>query len=135
MIDEAIREVIDETVNATVLKMKMVGLVKDNTKSAFQKTEEILRNYPTFKKIKDQPYTVKLVKQIEEALEEIRDDPYYDIIPMYYFEGETRENIALTLETTVRTVARNKRRLIDYLKVKLFSDSCIYEIFLSSDDE
>lgn len=135
MIDEAIREVIDETVNATVLKMKMVGLVKDNTKTAFQKTEEILRNYPTFKKIKDQPYTVKLVKQIEEALEEIRDDPYYDIIPMYYFEDETRENIALTLETTVRTVARNKRRLIDYLKVKLFSDSCIYEIFLSSDDE
>lgn len=135
MIDEAIREVIDETVNATVLKMKMAGLVKDNTKTAFQKTEEILRNYPTFKKIKDQPYTVKLVKQIEEALEEIRDDPYYDIIPMYYFEDETRENIALTLETTVRTVARNKRRLIDYLKVKLFSDSCIYEIFLSSDDE
>ena len=135
MINEAIREVIDETVNATVLKMKMVGLVKDNTKTAFQKTEEILRNYPTFKKIKDQPYTVKLVKQIEEALEEIRDDPYYDIIPMYYFEDETRENIALTLETTVRTVARNKRRLIDYLKVKLFSDSCIYEIFLSSDDE
>ena len=135
MIDEAIREIIDETVNATVLKMKMVGLVKDNTKTAFQKTEEILRNYPTFKKIKDQPYTVKLVKQIEEALEEIRDDPYYDIIPMYYFEDETRENIALTLETTVRTVARNKRRLIDYLKVKLFSDSCIYEIFLSSDDE
>ena len=135
MIDEAIREVIDETVNATVLKMKMVGLVKDNTKTAFQKTEEILRNYRTFKKIKDQPHTVKLVKQIEEALVEIRDDPYYDIIPMYYFEGETRENIALTLETTVRTVARNKRRLIDYLKVKLFSDSCIYEIFLSSDDE
>ena len=135
MIDEAIREVIDETVNATVLKMKMVGLVKDNTKTAFQKTEEILRNYPTFKKIKDQPYTMKLVKQIEEALEEIREDPYYDIIPMYYFEDETRENIALTLETTVRTVARNKRRLIDYLKVKLFSDSCIYEIFLSSDDE
>ena len=135
MIDETIREVIDETVNATVLKMKMVGLVKDNTKTAFQKTEEILRNYTTFKKIKDQPYTVKLVKQIEEALEEIRDDPYYDIIPMYYFEDETRENIALTLETTVRTVARNKRRLIDYLKVKLFSDSCIYEIFLSSDDE
>ena len=135
MIDEAIREVIDETVNATVLKMKMVGLVKDNTKTAFQKTEEILRNYPTFKKIKDQPYTVKLVKQIEKALEEIRDDPYYDIIPMYYFEDETRENIALTLETTVRTVARNKRRLIDYLKVKLFSDSCIYEIFLSSNDE
>ena len=135
MIDEAISEVIDETVNATVLKMKMVGLVKDNTKTAFQKTEEILRNYTTSKKIKDQPYTVKLVKQIEEALEEIRDDPYYDIIPMYYFEDETRENIALTLETTVRTVARNKRRLIDYLKVKLFSDSCIYEIFLSSDDE
>lgn len=134
MIDDMIREIIEETANATVLKMKMIGLVKDTRKTAFQKTEELLRNYPTFKKIKDQPYTVKVCEQIEAALDEIKDDPYYDIIPMYYFENETRESIALTLNTTVRTIGRNKHRLVNDLKVKLFSDSCIYEIFLSSDD-
>ena len=134
MINAEIKEVINETVNATVLKMQMAKLIKDGTKSASQKTEEVLRNYPTFKKIKDKPYTVKLVEKVEEALDEIRNDPYYDIIPMFYFEDETRESIALTLETTVRTVARNKRRLIDDLKVKLFSDDCIREILFCEEN-
>lgn len=134
MIDEKISEIINETVNATVLKMQMAKLIKDGTKSAFQKTEEVLRNYPTFKRIKDKPYTVKLVAKVEEALDEIKNDPYYDIIPMFYFENETRECIALTLETTVRTVARNKRRLVDDLKVKLFSDDCIREILFGDEE-
>lgn len=134
MIDEQISEIINETVNATVLKMQMAKLIKDGTKSASQKTEEVLRNYPTFKKIKDKPYTVKLVQKVEEALDEIKSDPYYDIIPMFYFENETRESIAWTLESTVRTVARNKRRLVDDLKVKLFSDDCIREILFGDEE-
>ena len=134
MIDEQINEIINETVNATVLKMQMAKLIKDGTKSASQKTGEVLRNYPTFKKIKDKPYTVKLVQKVEEALDGIKSDPYYDIIPMFYFENETRERIAWTLETTVRTVARNKRRLIADLKVKLFSDDCIREILFGDEE-
>lgn len=134
MIDENIMEIIDETASATVQKMQMARLIKDGTKTAFQKTEEVLRNYPTFKRIKDKPYTVRLVNKVEEALDEIKDDPYYDIVPMFYFEDETRENIALTLDTTVRTVARNKYRLINELKVKLFSDDCIREILFGDDD-
>lgn len=134
MIDETIKEVIDETATVTVQKMQMAKLIKDGTKSAFQKTEEVLRNYPTFKRIKDKPYTVNLVNKVEEALDEIREDPYYDIIQMFYFENETRESIALTLDITVRTVARNKRRLVNELKVKLFSDDCIREILFGDEE-
>ena len=134
MIDESIKEVIDETATVTVQKMQMAKLIKDGTKSAFQKTEEVLRNYPTFKRIKDKPYTVNLVNKVEEALDEIREDPYYDIIQMFYFENETRESIALTLDITVRTVARNKRRLVNELKVKLFSDDCIREILFGDEE-
>ena len=134
MIDEKIKEVIDETATVTVQKMQMAKLIKDGTKSAFQKTEEVLRNYPTFKRIKDKPYTVNLVNKVEEALDEIKEDPYYDIIQMFYFENETRESIALTLDITVRTVARNKRRLGNELKVKLFSDDCIREILFGDEE-
>ena len=90
MEDHEIKEYINDTVNATVLKMKMAGLLKGNRQSAIEKTEELLRNYPTFKDLKE-PYTLKLVTNIEAALELIEDDPYYDIIPMYYFHNETRE--------------------------------------------
>ena len=124
-----VKKIINDTVNATVLKLKIAGLMKDNRKTAYQKTEELLRNYNDFCK-SDQPYAKKLVKQIDAALSDIKSDIYGEIIPLYYFEGETRENIAEYFNTTVTTISRNKTRLINKLKVKLFSDDVIYELFL-----
>lgn len=124
-----IKQIINETVNATVLKLKMAGLMKDGKRTAYEKTEELLRNYEAFK-TSDQPYTVKLVKRIDSALEMIQDDIYYDTIPMYYFERKTREEIAEYYDTTVTTISRNKTRLINKIKPILFSDDVIYELFL-----
>lgn len=124
-----IKQIINETVNATVLKLKMAGLMKDGKRTAYEKTEELLRNYKAFK-TSDQPYTVKLVKRIDSALEMIQDDIYYDTIPMYYFERKTREEIAEYYDTTVTTISRNKTRLINKIKPILFSDDVIYELFL-----
>jgi DNA-directed RNA polymerase specialized sigma subunit len=124
-----IKQIINDTVNNTVLKLKMAGLMKDGRKTAYEKTEELLRNYNAFKK-SDQPYTVKLVKKIDAALNTIKDDIYYEIIPMYYFENKTREVIAEYFNTTVTTISRNKTRLINKIKPILFSDDVIYELFL-----
>lgn len=124
-----IKQIINDTVNNTVLKLKMAGLMKDGRKTAYEKTEELLRNYNAFKK-SDQPYTVKLVKKIDAALNTIKDDIYYEIIPMYYFENKTREVIAEYFNTTVTTISRNKTRLINKIKPILFSDDVIYEFFL-----
>jgi DNA-directed RNA polymerase specialized sigma subunit len=132
MLDEdkmQIQKIINDTVNSTVLKLKMAGLMKDDRKTAYEKTEELLRNYNAFKD-SDQPYTIKLVKKINAALFTIKDDIYYDIIPMYYFDGETREMIAEYYDTTVTTISRNKTRLINKIKPILFSDDVIYELFL-----
>lgn len=126
--DDDIKQIIDETVNATVLKLKMTGLMKDDRKSAYQKTEELLRNYEAFKR-SDQPYTIKLVKMIESALESISDDPYYEIIELCYFENDTREYMAEYFNTTVTTISRNKNRLVNKLKVELFSDDVILELY------
>lgn len=129
MQDHEIKRIINDTVNATVLKLKMAGLMKDDRKSAYQKTEELLRNYNAFVE-SDQPYTQKLVRKIDEALDSIKDDIYYEIIPMVYFEGDTREAVAEYFDTTVTTISRNKNRLVNKLKVRLFSDDVIYELFL-----
>ena len=130
MCDEAkIQKIINDTVNSTVLKLKMAGLMKDDRKTAYEKTEELLRNYNAFKK-SDQPYTIKLVKKINDALDMIMDDLYYDVITMYFFEKKTREEIAEQYDTTVTTISRNKTRLINKLKPILFSDDVIYELFL-----
>lgn len=127
--DIYIKRIINDTVNTTVLKLKMAGLMKDNRKDAFQKTEELLRNYNAFKQ-SDQPYTKKLVDRIDHALYEIKDDIYFEIIPLVYFNNETREYVAEYFNTTVTTISRNKSRLVNKLKVMLFSDDVIYELFL-----
>lgn len=115
--------------------MKMAKLIKDDTKTAYQKTEEVLRYYPSFREVTGKPYTEKLVSRVEAALKEIQTDPYYEIIPRFYFNNETRENIALSMGSTVRTVARNKKRLVSVLKAKLFSDDCIRELLFETQKE
>lgn len=124
-----IEEIIEATVNRTVLKLKIAGLMQDDRKSAAQKTEDLLRHYPKFK-LSDQPYTRKLCQKIEAALATIRSDYYYEIISLTYFEGMTREEVAGCFNTSLTTISRNKKRLINDLSAILFSDDMIYEIFM-----
>lgn len=127
---EDVREIINETVNATIARLKTAGMLKDDRRSVNDKLEELLRNYPTFKTIHDREDTVKTVEMIEAALRTIEDDPYYDVIPMFYFDHATRESIALDFETSVTTISRNKARLLGKLAPLLFSDDVIYDLFL-----
>ena len=125
---ENVDKIIEDTVNRTVLKLKVAGLMKDDRKSAAQKTEELLKNYPRFK-LSDQPYTKKLCAKIETAMRTIQCDYYYEIIALYYFEQMTREEVAEHFNTSETTISRNKKRLIDNLSAVLFSDEVIYELF------
>ncbi len=127
---DSTKQIIEDTVNATVLKLKMAGLLKDNRKTAIEKTEELLRNYPTFKKITGKEYTEKLVSAVEGALGTVRNDPYFDIINRFYFNGQSREFIAKEYNTSVTTISRNKTRLLKEIAPLLFSDEVIFELFL-----
>lgn len=124
---EEIEKIIEDTVNKTILKLRDADLLKDY-KPVYQKTEDILKHYPSFK-LSDQPYAQKLCSKIEVALKAIKNDYYYEIITLYYFEGMTREEIAGYYNTAETTISRNKKRLIDKLSAILFSDDMIYEIF------
>lgn len=109
--------------------------MKENKKSAFKKTEELLRNYNRFNyAIKNNhdntEITKKLLDIINAALKSIEDDPYYEVISMIFFERKTREYIAEYFEVEVKTVTRNKNRLVNQLKIIIFSDDVIKELFL-----
>lgn len=128
--EDTIRKIIEQTTNMTVLKLKAAGLLKDDRKTATEKTEELLRNYPTFQKIPPTEKSRKLIEKIDQALESIRGDQYADIIPRFYFDGESRESIALEYNTTPTTISRNKARLLEILAPRLFADDVIFELFL-----
>lgn len=130
--DEEVKRVIEEaakkSANETVLKLKLAGLVKDDGKNVFQKTEEILKNYNLFK-LSDEPHTKKLLAKIEEAMKTIENDPYKEAIEMFYFDGVSREEVAEYYNTSVTTISRNKTRLINKIKIILFSDETILQIY------
>lgn len=72
--------------------------------------------------------TRKSIDLIERALKHIKGDKYYLIIESIYFQGKTLEETAQEIEKSIPTVARNRKRLINKLKIQLFSDDVIKEL-------
>ena len=181
---EEISKVIENTAQATaqaaVFEFKRQNMLKDNTKTPFQKTEQLLYNYSGFKKavidkkrqiqeIKQngtpqksnsittysassidatRPYgeeekiseaiealensirtTEQFVMVLEDAINSLKEDPYFKIIEMKYIEKNTREDISLYFGVDASTISRNKNRLINSLQIRLFSDEVIHQIF------
>lgn len=93
-------------------------------KSEAEKAEEMI--YAIEQSIQ---VTCKFINVIDAALDSLSNDPYFEIIPMKYFEGKTREDIAGFFDCDVKTVSRNKNRLINKLQIRLFSNEFIYQIF------
>lgn len=72
--------------------------------------------------------TKSQIRLVKNALKKIEDNKYYDIIPMYYFDGMTIEAIAEELECSVGTISMNKKDLINKLKVYIFPDTFMNEL-------
>lgn len=121
-------EAIDEAVKRTILELKTANMMKDNSKTPFQKTEEILRDYNALK-LSDDRSAFWMAKKIESALDLIAGDPYYQVIIDYYIQGKNREQIAEEFNASTTTISRNKTRLIERIKMVLFSDEAIKEIY------
>lgn len=130
-----IREIIDEVTTQTVIKLKKSKLLADKNISAAQKTEELLKHYDKYKIAiaadkENTMKTQKLIKIIDRALKTIKDDPYYKIIELFYFEHKTRAEIAEIFNVDDKTISRNKKRLVKEIKYIVFSDDTIEELFL-----
>lgn len=102
MTDEELKQYIEDTVKETIREIKREGLLKDSDDSIYNDVSRILKSYYSEGK-KD--------NQITYALQSIRYDPYYTIIPMYFKDGDKVDVIANALMVDVSTVIRNKKRL------------------------
>lgn len=65
------------------------------------------------------------VDVLEEALEIIKPDPYYESVSGRYFEGLDNETIAESLGCDATTIWRNRQRLIKSLSVRLYGMAAI----------
>ena len=63
---------------------------------------------------------VQVISKIDNAMYALRNDPYYKILEMRYFNGRTQEDIALELKCSQQNVSKNKSRLVKELAMRLF---------------
>lgn len=128
---EEIEKLIQKTVSATILNLKLAGLMNNERSKATEKTEYILKNYTAFKKsYTESGISKKYVEMIEKALQEIKDDEYFEIIPLRYFENKSREQVAEYFDVSTTTITRHQRELLERLSILIFSDDVVYELFL-----
>lgn len=175
-----IKETAKFTAEELLEKLRTGKFLRDNKKTAFQKTEQLLYNYQSFKaviadkeeqirtildsgrskrskditnfsvgagseylselekdedKIEQIRNSIAITKHyiaiVDRELEKLSHDSYYDLIRLLYFEGKTQEDAAEYFECSQPTIWRNKGRLVNRLRVMLFSDDVIKELFCS----
>ena len=119
---------IEMIVRKIINELKANELISGPIRSEYEKTEDLLKSY-NYLLSSGNPDLLQLIREIDNALETISEDPYYSIIPMYYMSGETRESIAGYFDTSPRTITRQKKRLVSILANLLFSDSYIKRIY------
>lgn len=127
MNDNEIKQLISNTVNETITQLKAAGLLRDDTKTPYQKTEELLRQYPTLKKAST-PYARKVVAEIDRLLSEAENEPYLDVIHLYYFGGLKNAACAKILACGERTARRYRVKLVEQFSTRLASDEFIREL-------
>ena len=173
-----IKETAKFTAEELLERLKTGKFLRDNKKTAFQKTEQLLYNYQSFKaviadkeeqirtiidsgrpqrsksitnfslggsseylselekdedKIEQIRNSIAITKHyiaiVDRELEKLSNDSYYDLIRLLYFEGKTQDEAAEFFDCSQRTIWRNKQRIINKLRVMLFSDDVIKELF------
>ena len=129
------KQLIEMTVKQTVAELKRAGLIHENRLDSFKKTERILYEYPKFKKIvteykfEDMTITPKFVEMIENALHDVSDDPYFQIIELKYFKGWTHEQIAEYFDVQPAAISKQRTKLINRIRAGIFSDDFISELY------
>lgn len=97
MTEEEIRRIVTMTVKA----MKREGMLRNANDVMYGEMARRLHGHF------NEEYSEKVAK----ALNEIKTDMYYSIIPLYYGKRMTHEDIAEAMNVEVSTITRNKKRL------------------------
>lgn len=127
MTDEKIRQLIKETVDAALLQFQNAGLLRSSNMTAYEKTEALLRQYPRLKGMQE-PYAQRVAQSVESCLAEVAQEPYADVIRLFYFENLKNAACAKTLCCDERTCRRNRKKLVEQFSARLASPEFIREL-------
>lgn len=128
------KQLIELTVKHTVAELKRAGMIRENRLNSYQKTERALYLYPKMRQIvggyeiDGLKITREFVQLIDDALQTIKNDPYYEIIPMKYFDGKTHEQIAEFFDVQPAAISKQRKRLINQIRGIIFTDDYISEL-------
>lgn len=106
----------------TVRKLKDAGRITYVFSNSFKKTEELLYLYP--KLAEDHPER----QRIDHALEKIKDDDYFGVIPSRYFDGMTITEISEIYDCKYQNISKKRNKLVKILASELFPEDVLKEI-------
>lgn len=98
MDEQTIKKIVKETLKT----VKTWGWLRDSSEIEYIEAANLLIGF--FKK-------TETSEEIKNAVERLKVDPYFDILPMYFEKNMSLSKIADVLGVEPSTVARNKKRL------------------------
>lgn len=107
-----IEQATERAASKIIKKLRRENMIRTSEWNAYKRTERLLKLYP---KCSDN-------SEMAHALESIKDDVYYPIITRHYFQSESFEFIADSMDIHIRTVFQNRKRLVTQLSEYLFAD-------------
>ena len=124
-----VKEIVEEIVNEVIDKLTSEELLECDKSDSFKKTETLLRNYRKLQRAEQTKSVRKVISRVNDALKFIENDPYAKVIWLYCIDGCSRDGVAYTLGVSPSVVSRQKTRLINEIKVILFADDFVKEIY------
>lgn len=118
-------------VGLSKMSMSIIPMPNENGSSKGVVSEEEKRNAAIAELEKQIATTKNVISMIEKALSTIQNDPYFEVIDMYYFRKMKYTAIMdeWKVEVNESTICRNKNRLVKQLSIYLFSDEYIKELY------
>lgn len=114
-------------------KSKSITSINSNSKK--EDMDDIISNSISSLK-KDIYRTEVVIKFIDTVLQRFKNDPYYEMIKLYFFERKTYEQIAAEFDKrknngnsiAISTLASNKNRIVRELQKYIFPNDYLYQM-------
>lgn len=129
-VNELVDMTAQKTARAVVSEMRRADMVKTNRLGSFKKVERVLYEFSEWRDDEEaSEQTRRFCDLIQRALNRVRNDPYYQIIELKYFEHWTHERIAEYFDVDVSVISKRRTKLINQLRPIIFTDDFIQELF------
>lgn len=106
MTEKKIEAIIEKTVKKAFKELKDKGALKSQTELIYKDMSRLLKCF-----YRDLYDTGSGDSKIENALAQLKDDRFFEIIKQYYGDGYTLEELAGRMHCDISTITRNKKRL------------------------